>query len=71
MLVILGLDQDNREAIAPIIATGLHALVSHNVSPRRKRKTGLVVGLAACRSETPEALSSKQLSCKDLIAVIQ
>jgi type IV secretory pathway TraG/TraD family ATPase VirD4 len=45
MLVILGLDQDNREAIAPIIATGLHALISHNVSPRRKRKTGLVVGL--------------------------
>jgi YbaB/EbfC DNA-binding family len=27
--------------------------------------------LAACRSETPKALSSKQLSCKPLIAVIQ
>jgi hypothetical protein len=27
--------------------------------------------LAACRSETPEALSSKQLPCKGLIAVIQ
>jgi XisI protein len=27
--------------------------------------------LAACRSETPEALSSKQLPCKPLIAVIQ
>jgi hypothetical protein len=28
-----------------------------------------IVSLAACRSETPEALSSKQLPCKSLIAV--
>jgi hypothetical protein len=27
--------------------------------------------LAACRSETPQALSSKQLPRRDLIAVIQ
>lgn len=45
MLVIFGLDQDNRESIAPLIATGLHAVISHNVSPSRKRSTGLVVGM--------------------------
>ena len=44
-MVVFGLDQDNRESIAPLIATGLHALIGHNVSPARSRTTGLVVGM--------------------------
>lgn len=44
-LVIVGLNQDYRDALTPILATVLDTLISRNIAHARKRKTPLVVSL--------------------------
>jgi type IV secretory pathway TraG/TraD family ATPase VirD4 len=44
-LVIVGMKQSGREAIAPVIATAMHLLISHNIRPSQQRVSPLVVGL--------------------------
>jgi type IV secretory pathway TraG/TraD family ATPase VirD4 len=44
-LVIVGLNQDYRDALTPILATVLDTLISRNIAHARKRKTPLVASL--------------------------
>ncbi|NJR31672.1 MAG: type IV secretory system conjugative DNA transfer family protein [Chamaesiphon sp. CSU_1_12] len=44
-LVIVGMKQISRDAIAPVIATAMHLLISRNIRPSQQRESPLVVGL--------------------------